>query len=108
MQVKAAAGRVDIERLARDEQARHGKRFAGSGAEPLHREAATAYLALTLIADALLRQTHTFEHVAKLGNHLLCKPVTGPQACLPESSSGHRRQQQAHEETLERKPDETN
>lgn len=101
MQVKAAAGRVDIERLARDEQARHVKRFAGSGAEPLHREAATAYLALTLIADALHRQTHTFEHVAKLGNHLLCKPVTGPQACLPESSSGHRRQQQALEEAIE-------
>ena len=67
MQVKAAAGRVDIERLARDEQARHVKRFAGSGAEPLHREAATAYLALTFVADALYRQTHAFEHARKAG-----------------------------------------
>ena len=101
MQVEAAAGRVDVERLARDEQARHVKRFAGSGAEPLHREAAAAYLALTLIADTLHRQTHSFEHVAKLGNHLLCKPVTGPQACLTESGGGHRRQQQTFEEAIE-------
>ena len=103
MQVKATAGRIDVERLARDEQARHVKRLAGCGAEPLHREAAAAYLALTLIADALNRQTHSFEHVAKLGNHLLCKPVTGPQACLAEGSDGHRRQQQALKEAIERK-----
>ena len=55
MQVKAAAGRVDVERLARDEQARHVKRFAGSRAEPLHREAAATHLALALVADALHR-----------------------------------------------------
>ena len=71
MQIKATAGRVDVERLARDEQARRIERFAGSRTEPLHREAAAAHLALTLIADALHRQTHAFEHVAKLGNHLL-------------------------------------
>mgnify|MGYP007055265701 CR=1 FL=1 len=71
MQVEATAGRVDVDRLASDEQARHIERFAGNRAEPLHGEAAATHLALTFVADALDRQTHTFEHVAKLGNHLL-------------------------------------
>ena len=103
MQVEATTGRIDVERLARDEQARHIECLAGCGAEPLHREAAAAHLALTLVADALHRQTHAFEHVAKLGNHLLCKPVTGPQADLSQRRGGHRRQQQALKEAIERK-----
>lgn len=55
MQVKAAAGCVDVERLARDEQARHIERFAGSRTEPLHRETAATHLALAFVADALHR-----------------------------------------------------
>ena len=55
MQVNAAAGCVDVERLARDEQARNLQRLTSSGAEPLDREAAATHLALALVADALHR-----------------------------------------------------
>ena len=82
MQIEAAAGRIDVERLTRDEQPRHVKRLADSRAEPLDREAAAAHLALALVADVLHRQAHALKHIAKLGNHLLCKSVTGPQTRL--------------------------